>query len=228
VVGIAGFRGERFVEPPQEYISDMDHQAKVRAQGSNFFFADGQGARQPVVGTVPMGFEMPEKSAAAGHVDLDGYSFGHGSGYLMTGKVENGSFWGDGFPKEITVDEKLIRRGEQVYTIHCAVCHGISGNGKGALALRQDTSKASYGIANIANFTDVAFTDPANAGYKPAGMIFDTITNGKGLMGRYGNNITVKDRWATIAYLRTLALARSAPLSHPKVKEAWDAHKANK
>jgi hypothetical protein len=54
-----------------------------------------------------------------------------------------GDFYGDGLPTEITSDatvfnDAFIKRGEQRYNIHCAICHGASGNGKGV------TSK--YGI----------------------------------------------------------------------------------
>ncbi len=34
------------------------------------------------------------------------------------------------------------------------------------------------------------------------GEIFNTITYGKNLMGAYGPNVTVEDRWAIIAYVR--------------------------
>jgi hypothetical protein len=42
---------------------------------------------------------------------------------------------------------------------------------------------------------------------------FDTITNGRGLMGSYGANIPVRDRWAIVAYIRALQhrSERSAP-----------------
>jgi prepilin-type processing-associated H-X9-DG protein len=226
IVGIAGFRGDKFTHTPLEFIDDMDHQAKVKAQSSNYFFADGHGARLPVVGTVAMGASIPNKLAAEGYRDPDGFSAGHGSDYYNTGKMENGTFWGDGFPDGLTINEAFLRRGQQVYNIHCAVCHGKSGNGKGVLALRQDTPNAAYGIANIANFLDPVFTDKTNAAYKPAGSIFNTITYGQGLMGRYGDKINVPDRWATIAYIRSMALSRNAPLSDASVSKAVEAAKA--
>jgi hypothetical protein len=40
------------------------------------------------------------------------------------------------------------------------------------------------------------------------GEIFNTITYGKSLMGPYGANVTVEDRWAIIAYLRALQLSQ--------------------
>jgi mono/diheme cytochrome c family protein len=225
VVGVAGFRGDKFSHTPMEIIDDMAHQGKVKPQSSNYFFADGQGARQPVTGTVPMGATVPNKLASEGYRDPMGFSAGHGSDYYNTGKVENGTFWGDGFPDGVEVTPAVIRRGEQVYNIQCFICHGKSGNGKGTLALRVDTPEAAYGIANIANFQDAPFTDKANASYKPNGSIFNTITNGQGLMGRYGDKINVPDRWALIAYVRTLGLSRSAPLADPEVSKAWEAAK---
>jgi hypothetical protein len=68
------------------------------------------------------------------------------------------------------------------------------------------TSK--YGVLNAFNFHQPGNTDPANAAaYRPHGAIFDVITNGKGLMGSYGGNITVRDRWAIVAYIHALQSA---------------------
>jgi mono/diheme cytochrome c family protein len=225
IVGVAGFRGDKSSAPPLEFIDDMAHQGKVKPQSSNFFFADGQGSRQPVAGTVPMGASLPTKLAADGYRDPAGFSTGHGSDYYNTGKVENGMFWGDGFPAGVEITPASLRRGQQVYEIHCFICHGKSGNGKGTLAMRQDTPLAAYGIANIANFLDAPFTDKANAGYKTNGSIFNTITNGQGLMGRYGDKINVPDRWALIAYVRALGMSRAASLADPDVAKAWEAAK---
>lgn len=219
IVGMAGFRGDKFSRPPIEIFPDMDHQAKVKPQGSNYFFADGQGSRQPVAGTVPMGLSVAPKTAASGYVDPEGYSVGHGSSYYNTGKVENGTYWGDGFPEEVKVDEAFIRQGKMSYDVNCAVCHGKSGNGKGALALRTDTPNAAYGIPSIANFHDAIYTDATNPGYKPNGVIFDMITHGRGLMGRYGNNINVHDRWAVVAYVRTLGLSHKVPATEESVRD---------
>ena len=41
----------------------------------------------------------------------------------------------------------------------------------------------------------------------PDGEIFNTITHGKNLMGAYGPMISVKDRWAVVAYVRALQLS---------------------
>ncbi|HET7625720.1 MAG TPA: cytochrome c, partial [Verrucomicrobiae bacterium] len=46
----------------------------------------------------------------------------------------------------------------------------------------------------------------------PDGEIFNTITHGKNLMGAYGPNVPVQDRWAIIAYLRALQLSQVATI----------------
>ncbi len=213
VIGFAGFRGDKFTHTPIEIFDDMDHQAKVKPQQVNFFFADGSGARKPVAGTVPMGLAIADKAAADGGVQS--YGFSHGSGYYYTGVI--GEFYGDGFPEQIKVDAGFLRLGRERYDIYCSRCHGESGNGAGDLA--------KYGIANIANFHTPLFTNPKDPAYRPNGSIFETITKGKGLMGSYGANVPVNERWAIIAWIRNLELSRTAPVSDPAVKAAWDAVK---
>ncbi|MDI1311347.1 cytochrome c [Prosthecobacter sp.] len=204
VVSAFGFRGSKSELPPLEIIPDMDQQAKVKYQASSEFFADGRGARLPVKGTLPMGFEVPAQPASATEIAKPArIAFTSGLGYYDTGKV--GDFYGDGLPVEITNDKtvfnaEFIKRGEQRYNINCAICHGTSGNGKGV------TSK--YGILTSFNFQQAGNLDPANAAaYRADGAIFDVITHGKGLMGGYGGNITLRDRWAIVAYIRSLQIA---------------------
>ena len=66
------------------------------------------------------------------------------------------------------------------------------------------TSK--YGMIAMANFHDARLVK------MPDGEIFNTITYGKNLMGAYGPNVTLTDRWAIIAYVRALERSRLASL----------------
>ena len=192
VVGLAGFRGTRSANRPLEFLNDMDNQAKIKAQSSSDFFVDGMGSRKPIAGTVPMGYTMPQTTAQSG--GFQEFGFAQGKDYFNTGRF--GDFWGDGFPDEVTVDEGLVRRGKERFGIYCAVCHGAAADGKGVTT--------NFGVANIANLNLPQFADPANAQYRTNGSIFNTISHGQGLMGAYGSNIVVHDRWAIIAYVRAL------------------------
>ncbi|MGI8965529.1 MAG: c-type cytochrome [Limisphaerales bacterium] len=96
----------------------------------------------------------------------------------------------------LPMTESFLKRGQERYQISCAPCHGAAGDGKGI------TSK--YGMVAMANFHDkrlVVMTD---------GEIFNTITHGKNLMGAYGSNVAIKDRWAIIAYIRALQRSQLA------------------
>ena len=192
VVGLAGFRGGHSSRRPLEFLNDMDNQAKVKAQSSSDFFADGMGARKPVAHTMPMGYSLPSVSAQDGGYTTFGFT--HGNDYYNTGRF--GDFWGDGFPEQVEVDEALIRRGKERFGIYCAICHGANGDGKGVTS--------NFGVANIADLHLPQFVDPSNGQYRTNGSLFNTIANGQGLMSGYGTNIVIRDRWAIVAYLRAV------------------------
>lgn len=197
VVGIGGFRGQHFTKPPVQVFPDMDNQDKQKAQSPSSFFADRKGARLPVAETQPRGFNEEGDTLVGG---IPEYEFGGHPGYFYTGHV--GDYFGNGMPEELglTADTaaELIRRGEERYGIYCAVCHGAAGDGLGV------TSK--YGVPGIANF----HLDPFKSATYPDGRMYEVITNGKGMMSGYGANIPVRDRWAIIAYVRTLQAAKEA------------------
>jgi len=47
----------------------------------------------------------------------------------------------------------------------------------------------------------------------PNGYLYDVITNGFGGMLNYSAQISPRDRWAIVAYVRALQLSRNAPVS---------------
>jgi mono/diheme cytochrome c family protein len=197
IVAGAGFRGSKSEQPPIEIFDDMDHQAKVKYQRDSQFFADGVASRQAVQGTVPMGFEVPSKAVADG-AKPPVFGFANGVDYYSTGRM--GDFYGDGLPAELGLDQALLERGQQRYRVYCAVCHGESGNGKG--------TTSQFGILTAFNFQQAGNLDAGNAAaYRPAGAIYDVISNGKGLMGPYKGVIPVRDRWAIVAYIRAMQMA---------------------
>lgn len=203
VVGWAGFRGDTTTKPPLQILPDMDDQAKVTYQAASSFFADGKGARPSVPGTVPMGLSVATPAADGAAPAAPDLSFtAGGTDYYHTGRF--GDYWGDGLPGEVALEPALIRRGAERYGIYCAVCHGHTGAGDGITA--------KYGIPMAAgNFHLPTFTDRNDANYRSDGNIFATITYGKGQMGPYGAMIPVADRWAIIAYIRTLQMLKTAP-----------------
>ncbi len=198
VVGIFGIRGQKFAKPPVRIFPDMDEQDKLRAQKPDPFFADGHGVRLPVSQTQPRGFNPEGESVIGG---IPEYEFGGQSGYYFTGHV--GDYFGTGMPEELKLTtesaQELIRRGEDRFAVYCTVCHGSSGDGLGITS--------QYGVPGIANLQLPTFHEDTY----PDGRLFNTITHGKGMMGGYGYNIPVRDRWAIVAYVRTLQSAKANP-----------------
>ncbi len=131
----------------------------------------------------------------ASRVALPG-TIARGSHYLdtplVTGQLTGSTNFVDVMPLAITA--KLLARGRERYQISCLPCHGALADGNGI------TKK--YGMAVVANLHDKRIVTQTD------GELFKTITHGKNLMGGYGANIAIEDRWAIIAHLRTLQLAR--------------------
>lgn len=207
-VVLLGYQGQRRPVPAIEFFSDMKRQDKVKPQKPSSFFADGRAARLPVDGTIPMGYDIPGHPMQNSNVPKDSISsplgdFSAGTDYLNTGKM--GDQWGTGIP--IPVSAEMIKRGQEVYTINCSVCHGATGQGNGI------TSK--YGLVGIANYHQDKYRT------MPDGQIFNTITHGYNTMMSYGDKVTVKDRWAIITYIRALQRSQNARIDDvPKDQRA--------
>jgi mono/diheme cytochrome c family protein len=165
-------RGCTSSRPPIHINPSMYSQPKVLPQTSSDFFYNGQGMRDPVPGTIPIG-GLKEDAA------------------FFTGKGADGQFVAT-IPEP--VNEKLVERGHQRYTIYCQPCHDARGDGKGILYQRGNVPTASFHQEKILKYPD--------------GQIFDVITNGFGLMPGYRWPIGAADRWAIIAYVRQLERAR--------------------
>ena len=206
-IGLMPTRGAKSPNTPIRLFPDMDEQDKLKAQKPSDFFADGKGSRLPVFGTQALGFN------AAGAKEIGGIAepeFGGGTGHYATGGIDG--YFANGMPEELKLAPEnvgaFLSRGHEVYNIHCAICHGASGDGLGITS--------NYGVPGIANLVQDTY---AQAAY-PDGRLFDVISNGKGNMGPYKHNITLRDRWATVAYVRVLQTARKAP--YEAVKEVFD------
>ena len=183
-VSLAGLRGSKSTRPPIEIFDDMDRQAKVKAQSASAFFADGRADRP-----------TPANTVARGHLDADDAFF--------RGREAGGAFM-PAFPDSLTVDETLLRRGQDRYMIYCAPCHGALGDGNGITK--------SYGMGATATLLDERLRTMVS------GEIFNTITNGKNTMRGYGDKLEAQDRWAVVAYVR--ALQRASHASAADVPEA--------
>jgi cytochrome c5 len=210
-VAVLGFRGQKGTNEPWEIFPDMVRQMKVRAQAPLDFFADGRGPREPINGTVPIGYEMPNPHAP-GSETTSHFGFSVGTDYLNTGKMGNN--WGTGIPVPVTA--RLLERGRERFNITCAMCHGATATGNGIAKV--------HGLATVVTLQDDRIRKMAD------GEIFNTITNGKNTMMAYGPTIMVADRWAIIAYLRALQRSQNTVIADvpPEHRDDLDKPAENK
>jgi hypothetical protein len=107
------------------------------------------------------------------------------------------------FPFPVT--KAVILRGQERYNIYCSPCHGMTGEGDGMIVRRGFSKPPSYHTDRLRK--------------APVGHYFDVITNGFGAMYPYGSRIEPEDRWAIVAYIRALQLARNAKISDVPANE---------
>lgn len=102
-------------------------------------------------------------------------------------------------PVEVTGE--LLARGEDRFNIYCAPCHDPTGSGAGLVGRRWSVPVPDF--HDKARFADV--TD---------GRIFAAVTNGFSTMPSYRSQLpSAQDRWAVVAWVRTLQQARDATVA---------------
>lgn len=109
----------------------------------------------------------------------------------------------DGKPVEkipVPLSLELVELGRKRFDVSCAPCHGLLGDADSVvaaqMALRPPASLLTSRIRTM-----------------PAGLVFETISEGYGTMPGYAAEIPIRERWATIAYVRALELSQDAPLA---------------
>ncbi|QDV08251.1 hypothetical protein Poly30_37870 [Planctomycetes bacterium Poly30] len=189
-------------EKPRYHVwPDMDWQRKRKTQTAWEGFPDGRAMRLPVAGTVAEGelrddfelyFGVAQGSEVPDKIRYDVAKFGADAG------AERPE-WLAAFPAAVNVDEAFLERGRQRYTIYCSVCHGKQGNGMGAVAVR----------ANALDAAQWGWVPPKsllseNAKAYSNGELFHVASNGISTMAGYSGQVTAKDRWAIVAYVRAI------------------------
>lgn len=110
---------------------------------------------------------------------------------------------GQGTPNNpVPADESSVERGRILFSVTCTQCHGPAADGNGVIS-----GALMFPPANLTG--DVVQN-------KPDGSLFLTISNGiQGTGGQIhmpalNENLTVRDRWDVVNYIRTLK-ATAAP-----------------
>lgn len=114
----------------------------------------------------------------------------------------------------LSTPEQVLTTGKGVYEANCQSCHGVKGAGDG--------EKAATLSARVPNWRDL--TRLSNLSAKD---MLSVVNNGAGqAMPAYANQLSEEQRWAAIAYIRSLtfatnaAVSTSAPSSNPTTPPA--------
>jgi len=173
----------------------MQDQPRYKVYKKSEFFIDGLSSRDRPQGTVARGLLKENKALYTGKIDnpdlnATAQTMTNASGTVVPTTFPNVI---DEFPVPVT--KELIDRGQERYNIYCIVCHGPVGNGDGMIVRRGFIAPPTYHDDRLRN--------------APVGHFFDVITNGFGRMNSYAAQVPAIDRWAIVAYIRTLQLSQS-------------------
>jgi mono/diheme cytochrome c family protein len=109
------------------------------------------------------------------------------------------------------VDYALLERGRDRFSIYCAPCHGLAGDGDGLVARRGFPHPPSYHIERLRRASDRHF--------------YDVMSDGYGIMYSYADRVAPQERWAIVAYIRALQLSQQIEAARlpPEIRARLDA-----
>lgn len=84
--------------------------------------------------------------------------------------------------------ERILKQGKELYTAMCQHCHGEKGDGNGPMV-------ASGAYAGVPNYADRATLGD--------GQMFYSIYYGKGAMGSHASQLSKKEIWTLVHYVRS-------------------------
>ena len=172
----------------------MYDQEKFEPLEATDFFGDRRSARPLVEGTV-----------AQGQLNLNDHL------HLGLEEIDGEFRQAQTYPFEITVED--LERGQEMYNIHCSVCHGLSGHGNGMVVQRGYKWAPSFHQDRLRQ--------------APPGYFYNVIINGFQDMMSYGHQVPVEDRWRIIAYIKTLQRSQFAKVQDLEAIEQLPAEESS-
>ena len=134
----------------------------------------------PVAGTMARGDELP----FAYTMDKPGDT----TNYIASKQAQN--------PLP-ALDAGQMKEAERLYLVNCGVCHGSKLDGNGPL-WKDGSGPFTSAPKNLMTLD------------MPEGQMFYSVTYGKNMMGSYASQITDKQRWMVIHYIKAQQAAKSA------------------
>ena len=128
-------------------------------------------------------------------------------GTVARGLLDDGGLGGGPETERIPfpVTRQVLDRGQERYDIYCSPCHDRVGTGEGMIVQRGFKRPPSLHQERLR--------------IAPVGYFFQVITNGFGVMSGYAAQISARDRWAIVGYIRALQLSQHATLQQVPADE---------
>ena len=202
-VMIASARATTSEKPRLHNFFDMDFQKKFKSQTTSSLFDDGRSMRPRVPGTVARGQLQDRTEYYTGIKTGNQTSASRSHTGEAAGDSRVETDWVTEFP--LPISTALMERGRESFNIHCAVCHGRTGQGNGLASLRALQLEQGTWVPPTSIHADYVRQ-------QPVGQLFHTITNGVRKMPAYGHQIPPEDRWAIVLYLRGLQRSQYASI----------------
>jgi mono/diheme cytochrome c family protein len=101
----------------------------------------------------------------------------------------------------VKVTPEVLAASKKIFGYDCAMCHGVSGDGKGEMV-------------ESMQLTMVDLRDPAALSSISDGEIYDLIVKGKGKMVGEGDRLAPAKVWGLVHYVRTLAKKKDSVSSN--------------
>ena len=113
----------------------------------------------------------------------------------MAGKGKEALARADEAQQKPPVTAELLARGRERYEIYCSPCHDRVGHGNGIVVQRGMPKPPSLHDERLRADDDQ--------------HLFDVITRGYGVMYSHADRVRPGDRWAIVAYIRTLQASQN-------------------
>jgi len=162
--------------PGKVYMPDMAYSRAYETYSTNPVFADGRTSQGPVAGTVKRGDAYPV------HIEMD--KVGDTANYFASRSLQN---------PIASLTAEQMKETERVYLINCGICHGPKLDGNGPLWKDGDGPYPSKPATLVGDAKYEAM---------PEGQMFYSLTYGKNLMGSYASQLSAKQRWEVITYIK--------------------------
>lgn len=216
LAALSGCRDDRSDRTPRQFFPDMDDGPRWNPQSASEMFADGRTMRPVVPQTVAFGrwpttagasWAQPWANERADFLKSDDPFYTAVEGVEADGTKRYVRV----IPASMTIDESVLKRGQERFNIYCAACHGYLGDGQGTVGRQYNPA--------VPSFYDPTFADPNNVRSRD-GWIFQMIRHGKPTEGQpgkynmpaYGHAINERDAWAIVAYVRALQASRQGTI----------------